>query len=210
MNKKSKIIIVSLIVIIILITIGYALFSESINITGTAKAEGTLQLEITNPEISGQVGNGGAIDDYMSYKIDGTKVTFTANLQQPDDLFTLTANIDNKGSVDAKLNSISATPNFNRDGVCGLSSQIGNASGCELYKNSVYYDDKTGAFFIVGVFDAQTGVINSNDTVIPAGDTSGNYQIAVAAGWDQNWNSTITKPQQITFTVDFGFIQNNE
>lgn len=210
MSKTNKIVIISIILVIILISIGYALFSENINITGTAKAQGALQLELTNVQTGGQVGNGGAIDDYMSYKIDGTKVTFTANLQQPDDLFTLTANIDNKGSVDAKLNSISATPNFNRDEVCGLSSQIGNDSECELYKNSVYYDDKTGAFFIVAVFDAQTGVINSNDTVIPAEDTSGNYQIAVAAGWDQNWNSTITEPQQITFTVDFGFIQNNE
>lgn len=209
MKKTNEIFIISIILVIIILSIGYALFGENINITGTAKAEGTLKLELTNPQTSGQVGNYGDYNDYFSYSIDGTKVTFTANLQQPDDIFLLTANIENKGAVDAKLNSVSATPNFNRDNVCGLSTMLGD-DGCELYKNLTYYDEDTGAFFMAGIADTSVLEINSTNIVIPKGDTSGNYQIMVAAGWDQNWNTDITEPQQITFTVDFGFIQNNE
>lgn len=205
--KNNKVLIIGIAIFIIAIAVGYALFSENINISGTASAEGSLQLELTNVQTGGQVGNYQSVNKYISYDIDGTSVTFTANLQQPNDIFQFIANIENHGSVDAKLNSVDANPNFNREDACGLTSSLGEE--CSMLKNVGYLDESTGAYFLVCLYDNNNMIYNSTDIVIPAGDTSGNYQVMIMVGWQESWNTAITEPQQITFTIDFGFVQDN-
>ena len=72
-----------------------------------------------------------------------------------------------------------------------------------------YYDEETGIYFVATVIDVSNMELNSTNTVIPAGDTSGNYQILIMSGWSNEWDTAITEPHEITFTVDFGFVQDN-
>lgn len=206
MKKTNKIIIIGAIALVFILSVGYALFSDNLNISGTAKAEGALNLELTNPQLADNSGDSSMIDEtYVSYSIDGTKITFEATLLVPGKLYTFMANIENHGTVDARLNSITANPQFNRDNVCDLTSYFDEA--CSLFKD-VYYDENNGAFFLAAVTDSNMN-INSTNTIIPAGDSSGNYVINVLIGWDESWNTAITEPQTVNFTVDFGFVQDN-
>ena len=206
MKKNSKLLIIGISIFVIALAIGYALFSENISISGTAKAEGQLDLQLTNVDVSGQISGGKTPSDYIDYDVEGTKITMTVNLTAPNDYIQIMANIENHGSVNAKLNKITATPNFNRADVCGL---IDNQEECGLFKDMTYYDEETGIYFVATVIDVSNMELNSTNTVIPAGDTSGNYQILIMSGWSNEWDTAITEPHEITFTVDFGFVQDN-
>lgn len=207
MKKNSKLLIIGISIFVIALAIGYALFSENISISGTAKAEGQLDLQITNVDVSGQISGGKTPSNYIDYDVEGTKITMTVNLTAPNDYFQITANIENHGSVDARLNDVNATPNFNRADVCGLMAEL--SEECGFFKDMTYYDEETGVYFVSALANITNMELNSTDIVIPAGDTSGNYQMMILAGWSNEWDTAITEPHQITFTVDFGFVQDN-
>lgn len=208
MKKNSKLLIIGISIFVIALAIGYALFSENISISGTAKAEGQLDLQITNVDVYGQISGGKTPSNYIDYDVEGTKITMTVNLTAPNDYFQITANIENHGSVDARLNNVDATPNFNRADICGLIP--GPSEECGIFKDMTYYDEETGVYFVSALADMSNVELNSTDIVIPAGDTSGNYQMIILTGWSNEWDTAITESHQITFTVDFGFIQSNK
>ena len=207
MKNNKKTLIIGIAVFVIAIAVGYALFSENINISGTATAEGQLDLQLTNVNVSGQISGGKTPSDYIDYDVEGTKITMTVNLTAPNDYIQIMANIENHGSVDARLNKITATPNFNRTDICGLIP--GLSEECGIFKDMTYYDEKTGVYFVAFVIDVSNMELNSTNTVIPAGYNSGNYQIGIISGWSNEWDTAITESHEITFTVDFGFIQDN-
>lgn len=206
MKKNNKLIILVIILVIIVLAIGYALFSERINITGTATAEGNMDLVVTDFYITH--GNGDLYwgEGDASYEIDGTKVTINATLEKPGDFYTIGGILQNNGTVDARLNAITSTPQFNRDDACGLVSIM---DICSIQDVKVYYDENTGVFFIALLMDNNTGLINSNDIIVPAGSTGDNFSIGMMIGWSEDWSQEITETKNVEFTVDFGFVQDN-
>lgn len=206
MKKSNKLIVLCVILVIIVLAIGYALFSERINITGTATAKGSMDLAITNINIIHGTGDLAWGEGDASYKIDGTKVKVEATLLKPGDFYSIQGTLQNNGTVDARFNGITATPQFNRNDACGLNSALDMCSTPNL---KVYYDEDTGVYFLALLMDNKTGSINSNDIVVPAGTQNQDYPIGLIIGWDENWNQEITESLTVEFTADFGFIQNN-
>ena len=51
-NKKRNYVIVVLVVLLLALAVGYAAFSDTLNITGTANAKGTFNMEFTSAEIN--------------------------------------------------------------------------------------------------------------------------------------------------------------
>lgn len=110
-NKKSgkKYLIILLIVFLLALAIGYAAFSDTLNITGTANANGTFDMEFQNANIDKAVGCDAT----------GTTATISADkdtlsvqvkdLAYPGAGAQISVDIVNVGSLPAKVNSITPT-----------------------------------------------------------------------------------------------------
>lgn len=106
MNDKKNILIGVLLLTIVIMSVGYAAFATTLNINGSAQIAGDWDVSITGitPETTGT-----ASEDPAS-SFTATTATFNAKLMKPGDSITYTITIENKGSIEAKLNSITLTP----------------------------------------------------------------------------------------------------
>lgn len=105
--KKQSVVIVGIIAFILAISVGYAFFSETITINGTATARGNFDVEFTSATINTQIGSIGATavisDDKNSLNITVPK------LEYPGAYAEIGVTITNKGSIPAILKSIEET-----------------------------------------------------------------------------------------------------
>lgn len=111
-NKQNKIMIGALVLLVVL-SIGYALFSDSVEIQGSATAKGDFQITSScNAGLSAfleeQIGSenlpsqGGYNSEYCD--VNGTEVTYGATLEFPTAARTFTITMENTGSIPAKIN----------------------------------------------------------------------------------------------------------
>lgn len=100
-HKKSYLLIV-LVIMLIAIAVGYAAFSQSLKISGTAKAVGEWDVHFETAEINDQ-----STDDQKTctatVNTDKTEVTVNVQLSYPGDGHTITTTIKNNGTIPAKL-----------------------------------------------------------------------------------------------------------
>lgn len=198
MKDLNKIIIIISVFVISLI-VGYALFSEKININGTANASGKMEFEISN------VSADEATYDYEDLNIvtNGNTLTVSVKLLEPGALLTLSGVLKNIGTVDARLTDITTNKesNFNfcsNYNICSSDSE-------ELMG---YKDEETGIAMISAIGDESGALINSNNIILKAGNSSNNsVPIVVFIYWDEAWNKPITEPKEITFSTTFNFVQ---
>ncbi len=110
--KKQSIAIIGVIAFVLAVAVGYALFSETLTINGTATAKGDFDVEFTSvgtPTCSGFSGTCeaatlGTISD------DKNTLTITVNkLQYPGAYVEIPVTVTNKGSIPAVLKSIEET-----------------------------------------------------------------------------------------------------
>ena len=110
--KKQSIAIIGVIAFVLAVAVGYALFSETLTINGTATAKGDFDVEFTSvgtPTCSGFSGTCeaatlGTISD------DKNTLTITVNkLQYPGAYVEIPVTVTNKGSIPAILKSIEET-----------------------------------------------------------------------------------------------------
>ena len=103
LNKQNKII-VGVLAFLLTLTVGYAVFSQSLNITGTAKAEGNFSLIFSSVGEIKQVGSTGATATRENSN--KTLSVNVPNLQYPTAYVEIPAVIKNEGSISAQLDSI--------------------------------------------------------------------------------------------------------
>lgn len=112
-KKDDKIyIIISLFAVILTMTIGYAIFSESINVTGTAVTTGTFDIEFNATSITSSTGC------TPTSTISGNKNTLTISvpdLAYPGATTTISVTVKNVGNIQAKLLSVNLTGNTDPD-----------------------------------------------------------------------------------------------
>ncbi len=126
MARKSKtnknVVIVALIVMLLLLAVGYAAFSDTLTISGTANAKGTFDLQFENAEIVKAVGvtmpdstaEGLATDDAEGTNVTSAKISADGNtlnvnvadLAYPGAGVEFSVDIVNKGSISAKVNDL--------------------------------------------------------------------------------------------------------
>lgn len=113
--KHKNYLIIALLAILIVMGIGYAAFSTSLNITGSANISSTWNVAFDTTKTTGVSGvvskttgfsGGTAPDGTVSYGENGQTATINATLRQPGDKVTFTLTIKNTGTITAKL----ATP----------------------------------------------------------------------------------------------------
>ncbi len=146
--KKHKSILIGFLGFLFSMTVGYALFSQTVTINGTATARGSFDIEFTEAKIVDQVGstNSSAIisDDKNSLNISIPK------LEYPGAYVVVAVTITNKGSIPAFLESIEEK-GLNSDesikvsytNLSELKNVVFNQNDTQTFNVKVIWDDKS-------------------------------------------------------------------
>ncbi len=106
-RKKRNIIIGALCCLLVFMGIGYAILSQTLNISGIANMKGNWNVRITNMELLSENKTGRA--EEVSHSFTDTTATFTADLYMPGDSIEYRVTVENQGNMDAVLNDIKQT-----------------------------------------------------------------------------------------------------
>ena len=110
--KKSKknFVAIVLIVLLLALAVGYAAFSESLTISGTAKTQtGNWDVKFISAEATASVVTGTTPANSAEVATDGKSVTVAVELAAPGDGSNITTVIKNSGKIDAKLTGFTVT-----------------------------------------------------------------------------------------------------
>ena len=102
MKKTSNFIIISLIIAILSMAIGYSAFASQLKVNGTAEIVGEWNVKIVSIEAQ-DVSEG---CDIGTPQYTNTSATFNAKLIKPGDSITYLVTIENAGTIDAVLDNI--------------------------------------------------------------------------------------------------------
>ena len=112
LNKTQRnYIIMGLCAILVIMGVGYAAFQSQLKISGTSSVSSNFSVKITDITVSSQ--NGGAADKPGVTTHTDTTATFGVTLQSPGDSITYDIRIENQGSIDAVLKTITKTDTNN-------------------------------------------------------------------------------------------------
>lgn len=107
MKSKSNIIAVGLLAFVLIMSVGYAMFSENLNIGGSATTTGNFNVEISNAVVTTEIGSTGA-----TILVSEDKNSATLNvpaLEYPGASVVYTITITNMGNIPTKLKDITET-----------------------------------------------------------------------------------------------------
>lgn len=113
-NKNNSLIII-LIVLLFGISVGYAAFSSTLNIVGTASANGNFNIEFTRGSIIDSQGIDIANSKILISDTKDTMSVNIANMAYPGAGATISCMIKNTGTIPAKLTGIEFTGNDDPD-----------------------------------------------------------------------------------------------
>ena len=153
MNDKKKIIIGALCALIMIMSVGYALLSQQLRITGSAAITSNWQVEITN--IREKAKSTGATTNSTSYT--ATTASFNVGLTSPGDYATYEVTVTNKGTLDAVLSANPTVTTGNNAAIIYTTSGI--TEGTKLAKNN-----ETNTFEITVTYNPATTTQPSNLT----------------------------------------------
>ena len=104
--KQKKIIIVSLCIAVLIMVIGFAAFSTTLNINGTSSIESNWKVVFTNIQELSKT-NGVTVNNVPTAS--GTTATFDVDLQKPGDSIEYQITVENQGTLDAIIEDINAS-----------------------------------------------------------------------------------------------------
>ena len=109
--KKQNIAIIGVIAFVLAVAVGYALFSQTLTINGTATANGSFDVQFIKVGTPTSLGYTKSTDtDLASISNGGKTLTITVNkLDYPGAYVEIPVTIENKGSIPAKLKEIVQT-----------------------------------------------------------------------------------------------------
>ena len=102
-RRKRNIIIVSLLAVLAIMTIGYAAFSTQLEIKGTSNIDSRWEVKIIAISAGTPVGTA---ENAVAPSYTDTTANMNVNLYAPGDSMTYEITIQNNGTLDAVLNSI--------------------------------------------------------------------------------------------------------
>lgn len=122
MNSKTKnTLIGGLLAIVFVMAVGYAAFAQQLKITGDTTITSSWDVQMTSIVKSSSTGTGGDVPyvagttENGTRLVDGATAQFCADLQSPGDSVTYTVTIENKGNLNAKVNTIKFEKGANTD-----------------------------------------------------------------------------------------------
>lgn len=146
--KKLNIFIVVIIAFVLTISIGYALFSETITINGTATAKGNFDVEFTSATITNEVGSTGSTAVISSDK-NSLDIT-VPKLEYPGAYTEISVVVTNKGTIPTILNSIEET------NLTSNSNITISYTGLQELKNQELIQNETQSFTVKVLWNADS------------------------------------------------------
>lgn len=183
-KTKKNYVIIALIVVLLALAVGYAAFGGTLQISGTATANGTWNVHFDNPSITPE--NEKNTVTLSKTATDEDTLTVTVALGYPGDGATVAVDILNEGTVDARLTE------FKVEGT-------GFDAGTELGGNTVYQNGAIKVTVPTMSADESTG-----EVIAKAG---GKCSVAFDVEWDESVNSVASEGQTATFTITFKYVQ---
>ena len=210
-RKKRNIIIGALCCLLVFMGIGYAILSQTLNISGTANMKGTWDIKIT--DISEASRTGKADPGTPTISSSGVSASFEANLWMPGDSITYNITVNNNGNIDAALKEL--VPSV-ENGVQQVKFSNNAVQGKVLRQNESYtfqvsvvfdedateipQDSKTNPpkYTISLTFVQYTG----NSLYTPTNETTDNSCFVIntegeITGYDYNCGTVVTVPAEI-------------
>lgn len=149
--KKQSIAIIGVIAFVLAVAVGYALFSDTITITGTATASGSFEVDFIEPTQTSTSSGYTQAEGTELYSIseDGRTLTVTVNkLDYPGAYVVIPVKVQNKGTIPAVLESLTET-DFKVDepmlisyeGLTELKNQTLASDGVQEFSIRVEWDE---------------------------------------------------------------------
>lgn len=147
-NKKNNSLVVILLLLVAFISVGYAAISSNLQINGSAIInKQTWDVHFNNVQVSeGSVAT--TDEDKATIKADdngeNTLVTYKVILAEPGDFYEFTVDVENKGTLDAKLNAITMTELTEAQAkVISYTAEYVDSTDATVSKNDVLAADAT-------------------------------------------------------------------
>lgn len=203
MNKKNKILIGCLALLLVL-SVGYALFSETVTINGTATAKGDFDITYTCSVITKDT----AINDSFSIPkssgsgsciIENDIIKTTSTLNKPGDFVGYRVVLTNEGSIPAVLKTVNSSNNYNAD----MSGSGDYAYFDATYFLMAYYG------FLQGEGNPYMGdsIVESAKLTLQPGET---LDLAISHSWhnlDSNQPELPEEGATMNYNIVLGFEQ---
>ena len=189
-RKKNNLIIVGLCSILVLMGIGYAAFSSQLNITGTSNITSTWDVRITN--IESDLHGAEDIEEPSYDNTNGLYASFNTGLKRPGDYALYTVTIENRGSVDARIEKINTYYKENKYITFTLSGLtkgdvIKGKETKELQVKVEFNSDVTSIEENISVdLDISIDVAQDSDNPLPANDYYVTYDYSTNGGESTN------------------------
>ncbi|MCF0126189.1 MAG: hypothetical protein HUJ68_10640 [Clostridia bacterium] len=128
-KTKKNYVIIALIVLLLAIAIGYAGFTETLTISGTAKGNADWDINFTDCKFydrdEAEIVEGEDSDriPYSLISDDGKTLTVKVGLAFPGDTVCIKPEITNEGEIPAKITSVTATANDDAKGGDGADAE---------------------------------------------------------------------------------------
>ena len=109
MKEKKNVLMIALLVAVVAMSVGYAALAQTLTINGTANISADWDVVITGIETVSTTG--ATLVDEPTF--DETSATFEVNLAYPGATATFDVTVENKGTIDAILDSITGVDTAN-------------------------------------------------------------------------------------------------
>ncbi len=189
-TKKNNLIILGLCSILVLMGIGYAAFSSKLNITGTSNITSTWDVRITN--IESELHGAEDIEEPSYDNTNGLYASFSTGLKRPGDYALYTVTIENRGSVDARIEKINTYYKENKYITFTLSGitkgdVIKGKETKQLQVKVEFNSDVTSIEENISVsLDISIDVAQDSDNPLPANDYYVTYDYSTNGGESTN------------------------
>ena len=199
MNKKKGIII-GVVLFILAVAVGYALFSDTLTINGTATAKG--EFELTYLCEKAEEGESTA-----ECSVSGNTVTTTSTFSKPNDLAQYAVTIRNTGSIPAVLKTVKSPNNY----------ELSNGgSGATIGGYDTYVDTTTmlaASYYVVNKYNhdfiGDSAIEAANITLEPGEGIA----VRISHFWADSSDFDMEQPAipaegaTINYNLTFGFEQ---
>jgi hypothetical protein len=199
MTGKNKILIGCLALLLVL-SVGYALFSETVQINGTATAKGEFDISYTceivtedNATIDNSYTKGGKGE----CKIENGIIKTNSTLYKPGDEVYFRVNITNSGTIPAKLVTVDSSNNY------AFESGWPNGAGDEVYFDPTY--SLLGLYVLEDTNTGGDSTLEQMELVLQPKQTE---SAVILHGW--SWINEKQPPKEgviMNYNISLGFEQ---
>lgn len=105
-SDKKNLLIVFLLVIVFVMSVGFALLGSNLEVTATGTVSGDWDVHFVNEDITPTNKTDGVKELITQLDSDGLKITLNTTFEKPGDTITYQFKVENAGSIDAYLKNV--------------------------------------------------------------------------------------------------------